>query len=240
MRILHSFTSARPEWTIGELSGELGLHKSDASRLVAVLRDWGMIEKSPITQKLRVGEGAFRIGSLYAFSDKLVWTAKAYLNGLVVDTGHSAHVTVLDGDKVLVVVTVESPNALRVIMRLGEHRPLHSTAAGKLFLAYADDLATRTLSGSLGRLTESTIVTPSELKRALSRIRREGVAWNRGENSVGAGAVAAPIFDAGGKMIAALSTVYPLQVVDAAARQRVQELTQETAKLISAKLEQQN
>src|SRR5690606_33390075 len=113
-----------PELSISELSQRLGLHKSDVSRLVASLCEWRMIEKDPFTRRLRVGEGAYRIGSLYSQNDDIARVAKPHMNALVVETGHSAHVTVLDGDRVLVVATVESPSALRVIMRLGEHRHL--------------------------------------------------------------------------------------------------------------------
>src|SRR5690606_30019834 len=103
--------------------------------------------------RLRVGEGAYRIGSLYSQNDDIARVAKPHMNALVVETGHSAHVTVLDGDRVLVVATVESPSALRVIMRLGEHRHLHSTAAGKLFLAHSEDLLARILARGLERFT---------------------------------------------------------------------------------------
>lgn len=236
MRILHAFTRQQPELSIGELAERLSLHKSDVSRLVAVLREWRMIEKDPHSQRLRVGEGAFRVGSLYSQNDDVSRVAKAHMNGLVVETGHSAHVTVLDGDRVLVVATVESPNALRVIMRLGEHRALHSTASGKIFLAYSDDLLARVTARPLDAFTPGTIATATGLKAALRKVRSEGLAWNRGENSAGAGAVAAPIFDSGGQMTAALSTVFPLHVVDNATRRRIAAATVEAAGRISQQL----
>ena len=133
-------------------------------------------------------------------------------------------------------VTVDSPKALRVIMRLGERRSLHATAAGKLFLALTKDLVDAMLAKRLEAFTPETITLPAELRKAVDRVRRDQLAWNFGESSVGAGAVAAPIFDRTGQMIAALSTVYPLSVADESARQKIGRATAAAARSISREL----
>ena len=235
-RVLHAFSAQEPELTVGELSERLQLHKSIVSRLVSALRDWRMLEKDPQTQKLRIGEGAFRIGSLYSARNNLVVLAKPHLERLVATTEHSCHISVLDGHQMLVVSTVESPKALRVIMRLGERRSLHSTAAGKLFLALSEGLSETVLSAPLDAYTPQTLADPARLRTALRRVAQERIAWNRGENSAGAGAVAAPIFDRAGHMIAALSTVYPLNVVDAGQREAIGRATAAAAQAISQQL----
>ena len=238
MRVLHAFSSERTELTIGELSADLGMHKSVVSRLVSSLRDWRMLEKDAVTQRIRIGAGAFRLGTLYTRENHLIRVAQAKLESLVQQTGQSAHLTVLDGQRVLVVATVDSPSALRVIMRLGDYRDLHTTAAGKLFLALGDPALLDKLfaQGDLPRATPHTLTQRDELDKALARIRREGVAWNRGENTVGAGAVAAPIFDAHGDMVAALSVVYPLNVVNAQTSKSIAERALAAAPLISTEL----
>jgi DNA-binding IclR family transcriptional regulator len=238
MRVLHAFSSERTELSVGELSAALGMHKSVVSRLVSSLRDWRMLEKDAMTQRIRIGAGAFRLGTLYTRENHLIRVAQAKLESLVQQTGQSAHLTVLDGDRVLVVATVDSPSALRVIMRLGDYRNLHATASGKLFLALSAPTLLDNLfaQGELTRSTPHTLTQRDELDKALARIRREGMAWNRGENTVGAGAVAAPIFDAHGDMVAALSVVYPLNVVNAQTSKTIAELTQATAPLISTEL----
>lgn len=235
-RVLHAFSEQEPELSVGELSVRLHLHKSVVSRLVSALRDWRMLEKDPKTQKLRIGEGAFRIGSLYSARNNLVALAKPHLERLVARTEQSCHVSVLDGHQMAVVATVESPKALRVIMRLGERRSLHSTAAGKLFLALAEGVGDAVLAAPLDAHTPQTLTDPARLRSVLRRVAQERVGWNRGENSAGAGAVAAPIFDRAGHMIAALSTVYPLNVVDAARRDMIAEATAAAARAISQEL----
>jgi DNA-binding IclR family transcriptional regulator len=236
MRLLQAFSRTQPEFTVGELSEHLGMHKSVVSRLVSALRDWSMLEKDPGTQKLRIGEGAFRIGSLFSQRDNLVRIATPHMEGLVATTGQSSHLSVLEGQRFLVVATVESPSALRVIMRLGERRPLHCTAAGKLFLATSDKLLDAILAGPLEAFTPETLISPAKLRKAVARVRKDGIAWNAGESSLGAGAVAAPVHDRNGRMIAALSTVYPLSVVDGRLRLQVGDATSAAAQRISHEL----
>ena len=220
MRVLHAFSHERPEFSIGDLSRELSMHKSIVSRLVAALRKWRLLEQDPQSRRVRMGAGAFKLGSLFANRQNIVRTVTPYLGALAMRTGQSAHAMVLDGTRVLVIATAESPSALRVIMRVGEHRFLHATAAGKLFLALSEPalLAAVLNDPGLPRLTPGTVVLPGELHKAMKRIRRERISWNHGEHTPGAGAVAAPVADEAGHIVAAISVVFPLNVVDAAQR----------------------
>jgi IclR family KDG regulon transcriptional repressor len=239
MRVLHVFSVDEPELSIGELSARLAMHKSVVSRLVSELQEWRMLEKDPATRRVRIGAGAFRLGALFAHRDNLVRIATPLLGELVNHTGHSAHLSIVDGIRMLVIATVESPSALRVIMRVGDHRDLYTTAAGKLFLALNDEhlLDAVIRETGLQARTPQTVTSRRELQTLLTRVRREGVAWNRGESSSGAGAVAAPVFNASGNMVAAVSTVYPLQVVDAAAREQLGEKTVAAARRITQQLD---
>jgi len=215
MQILHTFSEASPELSISELSQKLGMHKSVVSRMVQTLRDWKMLEKDAVTGRIRVGESAFRIGQLFSWHTSLARIAKPLLERLARDTGQAAHLSVLDRTFSLVVAGADSPKALRVIMRIGEHRCLHSTAGGKLMLAYSDPQLLDSIikDPGLSALTAETITSPEQLRSELDTIRRNGLAWNQGENTVGAGAVAAPVFDSTGRLAGALSVVYPLNAV---------------------------
>lgn len=235
MRVLHAFSHERPEFSISDLSRELSMHKSIVSRLVAALRKWRLLEQDPHYRRVRMGAGAFKLGSLFANRQNIVRTVTPYLGALAMRTGQSAHAVVLDGTRLLVIATAESPSALRVIMRVGEHRFVHATAAGKLFLALSDSavLAAVLNDPGLPQLTPGTIVESGELLKALQRVRRERVSWNLGESTVGAGAVAAPVVDDTGQIVAAISVVFPLNVVDAAQRQKIARDTAAAAQEVS-------
>jgi DNA-binding IclR family transcriptional regulator len=236
LRVLTAFSPAQPALSVGELAERLGLHKSIVSRIASSLCAWRILEKDSRTHKLRVGERAYQIGSLYAPRDSLSRIAKPFMEELVAKTGQSSHVSVIEDREILVVSTVESPTALRVIMRLGERRPVHSTAAGKLYLALQPDLLDVVLSRRPTAFTANTITSPAALRKEMARVRQEGIAWNIGENSVGAGAVAAPIFGSEGQLAAALSTVFPLAVVGDAELKKLGRATIAAARSISKEL----
>jgi len=241
MQLMTAFSAERPELAVTELAVLLQLHKSVVSRIASTLRHWGMLEVNSVTGRLRVGPAAFRIGALFSHHrNRLADLAGPLLAELVHQTGHSVHLSVMEGLRVLVVATVESPSALRVIMRVGDERHLHTTAAGKLFMAFcgADLMNAAYRSTGFPALTPYTLTLPEDLERGFARIRRERVAFNRGENTLGAGAVAAPVSARAGEVVGVVSTVYPLNVVDAAKRAQIELHTKRCAEALSAKLAQ--
>jgi DNA-binding IclR family transcriptional regulator len=215
MRLLQAFSHERSELSVGDLSRELKLHKSVVSRIVSALRRGRLLEQDPATRRVRVGVGAFRLGSIFANRQSIVQTVTPFLGMLVARTSQSAHAMVLDGTRGFVIATVESPSALRVIMRVGEHRHLHATAGGKLFLAFSDEslLNAAARDPGLAALTSATITDLKKLRAELQAIRRTRIAWNYGESHTGAGGVATPVLDDGGHIVAAISSVFPLNAV---------------------------
>lgn len=238
MRILHAFSNAEPELSIGELSVRLGMHKSIVSRLVTSLAEWRMVERDPATKRVRLGLGALQLGMQVANQNPLHRLALPLLGALVEKTRHTAHVSTLDRQTMLVVASVLSPDALRVTLQLGDRRPLHAAAAGKIFLAHLPEAERDAVfSGSgLQPLTDDTITKPKDLIAHLATIRRFGIAWNNGESAVGVGAVAAPVFSAEGALVAAVSSVFPLNLVRGGDRTYVAEQVRQTARELSAAL----
>ena len=86
--------------------------------------------------------------------------------------------------------------------------PLHSSAAGKCYLAAQSgrDLETYTAKG-LDALTEHTITSPERLLQELVAVRRRGFALAREETTLGAAALAVPVTDERGRVVASLATV---------------------------------
>lgn len=213
--ILNAFSHRVPDLSITELSNQLGFHKSIVSRLVSTLRESRLIEQDPVTRRVRIGVGAFQLGTLFVNQQPLYRLAVPHVSALVEKTHHSSHLAVLDDCSMLVVATVESPQALRVILRVGERRYLHASAGGKIFLAFGPSGLLETIGRdpALVPVTPRTITSLGTLRREVVRVRREGVAWNFEEHTAGAGGVAAPVLDAAGKIAAAVCLVFPVSVV---------------------------
>lgn len=238
MQMLHAFSNDEPELSLTVLSERLGMHKSIVSRLVSCLCEWRMLERDPITKRIRLGMGVLQLGWQVANQNVLYKQSLIVLSKLVERTQQSAHVSVLDDVAMLVLATVHSPNALRVQLRQGDRRPLHATAAGKIMLASMSehDLAAVIEDSGLPRMTSATITKIDDLAEVLSEIRRSGFAWNEGESVMGVGGCAAAVLDVAGKTVGAISSVFPLNVVPESQRNQIQEEVCAAARELSTAL----
>ncbi len=94
---------------------------------------------------------------------------------------------------------------------MGAHAPLHVTAVGKIFLA--EDRASGVMGYAertgLQAFTPNTLTTLERLEAELDTIRREQLAYDRGEAEVGVACIGAPIRDAEGKLVAGMSISAP-------------------------------
>ncbi len=216
IEVLNCFSHQEPELSVGELSRRLGVHKSIISRLVAALRSKRILDQNPVTKRISIGVGTFRLGALFIKRLPLEQAASPHLSNLVERMQHSCHVAILDAHRLLIVASAETRQALRVILRTGEHRYLHATAGGKLLLAYHAPFLLEEVMATTGlpAVTNKTVTSLAKLRRDLITIRQNGIAWNFEESTRGAGACAAPIFDSQGLVIGAITAVYPLSAVN--------------------------
>jgi DNA-binding IclR family transcriptional regulator len=121
------------------------------------------------------------------------------MNDLYEATHENVHLAVLDGTEALYVEKLSGRRAMPVRTRRGGRLPLHATAVGKVLLAYApESLFRATVEAGLDRYTAHTIIAPGHLRRALTEIRRTGIAYAREELTVGTLSVASAVLDPDG------------------------------------------
>ena len=125
------------------------------------------------------------------------------------ETNETVQLLLLDGAHVIVVDGVESQHRVKVGASLGERRPLHATAAGKCFLAFAPPEDRRRVLRALERLTPHTIVDPKALEADLDRVRERGYAVNDEESEPGARFVAVPVANGLFQVVAAIAVGAP-------------------------------
>ena len=215
-RLLKAFDSGPAELGVMELSRRVDLHKSTVSRLLATLESEGLIERVPETDKYRLGFMLMRLaGQVTHFSD-LREAARPALVELTERSHETVHLAVLDGDEVVNVEQISGPHLVREANWVGRRTPLNCVANGKALLAYQSEATiARLLAGPLPRFTERTIVDPERLRRELAQARERGYAQALGEIEEGLNAVAAPIRDASGAVVAAVSVSGPAYRVTA-------------------------
>ena len=209
--ILDLLADISPELGPSEVSERTGLHKSTTHRLLQVLERHRLIEKIAQNGKYRLGLKLFELGSKAVAQLDLRGRALQYLERLVLETGETAHICVLDGDRMLSIANVESPRTLRTPSTVGRRTHLHCTSVGKALLAHLpeeeqDELIKKL---ELTAYTRHTLIKPSRLKAELKLIRQRGYAIDDEEFEEGLRCVGAPVMDYSGGVVAAMSIAGP-------------------------------
>jgi len=195
---------------VTELARRLGLHKSTASRLLATLQRRGLVEQDDETGKYRLGLVVIRLAERAERTLDLRSIAMPELERLARLTHETTGLGVLDADQLLAIAHVDGPNLVAVGDWTGRATPLHCVASGKVLLAaLAEREVLRIVRRGLHPYTERTITDLEPLLEELARIRRRGYATALGEYELGLNAVAAPVRDARGQVIAAVDVWGP-------------------------------
>jgi IclR family transcriptional regulator, KDG regulon repressor len=235
LSILQAFTEQDTSLGISELSRRTGLSKPVVFRITQTMSDRGFIEQDPETAEYRIGLRAFEVGALYYSHMTLERRAIGPMREMEAKQGYNVYLAVLDGRHVVYLAAVDSRGPIQVRVAVGSRAYAHTTAVGKVLLAYlpADQLHELLTSAPLEALTPKTITSVPRLERQLAEIRQRGVAINAGETFLDTGALAAPIRDRSGKVLAAVSNGYPLYSVSEADLPRLMSEVVECADAIS-------
>ncbi len=194
---------------VTELAKDLGVHKSTAFRLVATLEAHGLVEQTEDRGKYRLGVGLLRLAGATTARLDVVQEARPVCRKLAADTGETVNIAVLADRAALYLDQVAGSSALQPHNWVGQHIPLHATANGKVLMSGLDADDLDDLLGSLQAYTDMTITKKGQLRREVDRVRVEGHAVAVDELEVGLTAVAAPIRNAHGDVIASMSVSGP-------------------------------
>ena len=193
--------------TLGQIAEEAGIPVPTAHRLLRTLKLVGAV-RTVRGGGYRLGEALARIDSAWANTQggvrRILRERVAELSRV---TGHSAHVAVLDDDRMVRLLTCGRGTAggFPDHLRCGQYEA-YCLAAGQILLARLprEELIDYVYSDSLEPLTGSTVTEPSRLLFKLSQLERIGFAMEIGEFEQGCWSLAVPVNDEFGKAVAAI------------------------------------
>jgi len=193
-----------------EVTRRTGIPKSTVFRILSTLHHLGYILRDE-ERIYRVSHSLASLASELSLSENLRRLARPHLLHLRDQFGETVNLGQLQLDKVVYLEVIPSEYALRLHERPGAAVPFHASALGKAILAFSPgDVVRGLLEGrALPALTSNTITAPVAFLRELSRVRRQGYALDREETMLLATCVGAPILDARGQALAALSISGP-------------------------------
>jgi len=198
--------------SIGELSARAGLPKSTTSRLVGALERQGLVERLGARGRLRPGPVLLRYASRDA-SQSLAALAQPSLRRLADTSGETINLAVPGPDGVEHLAQEDTAHLVGVTDWVGRRVPFELAANGKCFLAFGG----------------------GEIEGA-GPIRSRGYATSIDELEVGLSALAAPVLDADGAAVAALSISGPTSRLTAERIEKLAPLLQEEATSLSRRL----
>jgi IclR family KDG regulon transcriptional repressor len=207
LQVLLQFSKEHPEWSTSELAQVLGLHRSIVYRMLKTLERRGFVTKTDRHGYFTLGLKLVELGNIVLSTMDLRQITDPIMIRLVKETGESVMLSVVSGDECVCIAKVDSPRPIRAMLSIGDRSPLHAGATGKSLLAHLgaeriDELIAR----GLKRATPHTITDPSQLKEDLETIRRQGWAFSASELTPDVAAIAVPLRDSNGAVVASLST----------------------------------
>jgi len=226
---------------VSALARDLGEPKSTVQRSLETLHQAGWLSAAPdpIDGRKRSWSLTSKLTSLKrdAGRARLRDAALGQMEQLRQQTRETIHLMAPEGQTVVLIERLDSPQLLRIVRPLGAHSPLHAASNGKAVLAFLPQKEREAyLAGPLARLTPQTITDPDLLRADLDEVRRLGFAVNRGELDPDVRAVAAPILDATGRPIGSMSISCPATRLSDELIPRYGEAVVEACRVVAAAL----
>jgi IclR family transcriptional regulator, KDG regulon repressor len=212
IRLLTSFSGDENELGITTLAGRLRLAKSTVHRLAATLTSAGFLEQNSDTGRYRLGVALFELGALVRRRMDVANEARPKLRELLEKTGETVQLGIVDHFSVLYVYEMESPRAIRMAAAVGGRAPLHCTAVGKVLLAFQPpEYVKDVIQQGLTAYTPRTVTKRDALLAMLDEVRLREHAVDDEESESGLRAIAAPVRNHSGSVIAAVGVAAPVQ-----------------------------
>lgn len=206
LRVLLQFDEEHPEWSSGELAQSLGLHRSIVYRILSTLQRRGFVTQIGDRGRFRLGNKLVELGNVVLASNDLRQIAHPFMAWLVRETGESAFLTVASEDESICIDKIDSRRQVRVTLTIGGRYPLHAGASNKILLAcLPSDTVDNLVTKGLESITPRTITDATRLKEDLATIRAQGYAISVGELTPDVAALAVPLRNSNGSVVAALS-----------------------------------
>ena len=212
LAIVETLIEAEHPLGLQEIAVRLELPRQTAHRIIGQLIDAGLIQRQIDKDRISLGPRMRRLALDTVRYSHRSGAMHAVLEELAERTGETCNLGVLDGDKVLLLDRVESHWALRVHSEVGRRLDFHSSAIGKMLVAYLPKARRHRLIAArpLKRFTPFTITEETALEAEFTAIRRRGYSTSNQATILGMFSIAAPVRDPGGRVVAGLACQVPL------------------------------
>lgn len=235
INILFMISRADQPLGLSEISRATNIDKATVLRLLSTLEASKLVQRDTNSRKYNLGSGIWHMSSSWRSDLKSV--AKPILESLRLATEESVSLVCRSGMERIVIMALAASQELRVVPSMSRVLPIYAGASGKVLMAnLTDEECERIIKEtSLKPVNEKSITDRTVFLGQLAEVRKLGYAYSIGDVTMGAAAVAAPVFDNTG-IIAAVSLRGPEVRMPYERIQQLAPLVIESAKSISREL----
>ena len=207
LTIIETLAEDDEGYRLSDLAIRTGLSTSTVHRLLATLENRRFVQFDRTESKWHVGARAFTVGATFARRRNFTAQAVPYLRKLRDLTRETANLAVVDDEFIVVLTRMESREIMRSLTKVGGRVAMVASGVGKAVLATYSDDDVRAIIRHRGmpRLTEKSIIRPSDLFRELEKVRRQGFAFDDEEACMGLRCIAAVVYNDCSEPLAAIS-----------------------------------
>ncbi|MBN9014364.1 MAG: IclR family transcriptional regulator [Rhizobiales bacterium] len=212
--ILEALAAAGQPVRLTALANQLGETKAKIHRHLSTLKALGFVDQDSQTECYRLGPKLVHLGQAATDQFDLRRLAEPYMVRLRDLTHQTVVLSMPANGDAIVNAVVESPNMVTISVRLGYRLPAHTSAQGRVTLAFSPAaVQQRVLARKLSALTPRTIIDPLALRSRLEKIRQQFYEAAMDETLLGISAVAAPVMNFDHELVGAIAIVGTTQYV---------------------------
>lgn len=205
-RILELLAASDTPRGISELSRETELTKSNLQRILATLCDLGYAEKDSDSNRYYATLRLWEMGIPVLMRNRIVRAARASLKALRTHSGETSVLCIHEGDQVIYIDKIESESPIRLSCAVGTRLPLYSVASGRVIAAH---LPSDQQTALIAKFSQQEPNAGYDLEERIAQIRKKGYDVSESGYRAGINSIAAPLFDEGGDVIAAIAISGP-------------------------------
>lgn len=211
VEVLEILASSQRDISLSELSVMTRVPKSSLFRILVTLEAQQLVHQDHERKKFSLGVKLLELGSAKLGKIDLNTIARPILEGLARESRECVYLGVLDHGHVVLVQHIDNQDMWKIVTRLGDTSPAHCTAIGQVLLAGLpnEDVAGIISEKGLKRYTKKTITSEAGLLKRLAEVRTQGYSIVDGEYKSDLCAVAAPIRNHTGGVVAAVMLAIP-------------------------------
>lgn len=199
---------------LSDLSRQLGMPRARTHRFLRTLVTMRYVTQDPETERYRLTLKLYHLGQAVADRTGLTTEARPVMIRLRNDFQATVTLSMVEetGMRVLDIVRADSP--VQIVTRPGSVLDFHSSAQGKVALAFGPASLRRGLgNGPLKQWTAHTNVDIDKLDAEIELVRQRGWTDAPDQTLAGVNAISAPVFDMNNEMIATISIAGPTQTI---------------------------